>query len=149
VYPPPPYTGYPPQPYAGYAAPPIAPQNGLGTAALIAGILSLPAAFTVFGGFILAIIGIILGVMGYRRARSGVANNGGMAIAGIVLSVLGIILSAVIVAVGVWGFFKVGGRDFVDCMQQAGSDEAAQMRCQREFEGNLEERLSITLTPTP
>ena len=125
AYPPPPGAGYPPpppQPYAGYGAPPVAtPKNGLGIAALIAGILSLPAAFTIFGGFILAVIAIVLGFIGYRRARTGEATNGGMAIGGIVLGVLGIILSAVLIAVGVWGFNQFGGRDLVDCMQQAGA----------------------------
>ncbi len=152
MYPPPPpgYPPAPPQPYAGYGAPVgTAPKNGLGIGALIASILSLPAAFTVFGGFILGVIGIILGFLGYRRARSGEATNGGMAIAGIVLGVLGIVLSAVLIAIGIWGFFKVGGRDYVDCMQQAGADRAAQIQCEEEFKGNLEDRLSVTLTPTP
>lgn len=153
AYPPPPGAGYPPPPpppYAGYGAPPTAaPKNGLGIAALIAGILSLPAAFTIFGGFILAVIAIVLGFIGYRRARTGEATNGGMAIGGIVLGVLGAIVSAVLIAVGVWGFNQFGGRDLMDCMQQAGNDRAAQQQCQEEFKGNLEDRLSITLTPTP
>lgn len=156
AYPPPPgggYPGYPPPPpapYAGYGAPvPTAPRNGLGIAALIAGILSLPAAFTIFGGFILAVVAIILGIIGYRRARSGEASNGGMAIAGIVLGVLGIVLSAVLIAIGVWSFNTFGGRDYLDCMTQAGNDPAAQAQCQEDFKGNLENRLSITMTPTP
>ena len=132
------------------APPPVAtPKNGLGIAALIAGILSLPAAFTIFGGFILAVIAIVLGFIGYRRARTGEATNGGMAIGGIVLGVLGIILSAVLIAVGVWGFNQFGGRDLVDCMQQAGGNQAAQQQCEEQFRGNLEDRLSITVTPTP
>ncbi len=148
-YPPPP-SGYPPppQPYAGYGALPAAPRNGLGTAALIAGVLSLPASFTVFGGFILAIVAIILGFIAHRRARAGEATNGGMAIAGIALGVLGIIVSAVMVFFVFHVFKEFGGRDFMDCMEQAGSDRSAQQQCQEEFKGNLEDRLSITLTPT-
>jgi len=152
AYPPPPGAGYPPpppQPYAGYGALPAAPRNGLGIAALIAGVLSIPAAFTVFGGFILAVVAIVLGVLGYRRARTGEANNGGLAIAGIVLGVLGAILSAVLITVGIWGFKNFGGRDLMDCLERAGSDRAAQHACQEEFRGNLEEQLSITLTPRP
>ena len=129
--------------------PAAAPKNGLGIAALIVGILSLPAAFTIFGGFILGVIAIVLGFIGYRRARTGEATNGGMAIGGIVLGVLGVIVSAVLIAVGVWGFNQFGGRDLMDCMQQAGSDQAAQQQCEDEFKGNLEDRFSITVTPTP
>ena len=129
--------------------PTAAPKNGLGIAALIAGILSLPAAFTIVRRIPARRLAIVLGFIGYRRARTGEATNGGMAIAGIVLGVLGIILSAVLIAVGVWGFNQFGGRDLVDCMQQAGNDRAAQQQCEDEFKGNLEDRLSITVTPTP
>ena len=139
---------YPPPPYPGYAAPlPAAPRNGLATGAIIASVLSLPAAFTVFGGFILAIAGIILGVMGYNRARRGEATNPGVAIASIVLGVLGIILSAALIALGVWGFLKVGGGDYVDCIRQAGSDTAAKIQCEEQFKDSLNERLSVTPTP--
>ncbi len=154
TYPPPPtpggYPPAPPQPYAGYGAPmPAAPKNGLGIAALILGLLSLPAVFSVVGGFALGILAVILGFVGYRRARSGAATNGGMAIAGVVLGILGIIVSAVMIAVGVWGFNTFGGRDLMDCLRDAGNDTSAQQQCQEEFRGNLENQLSITLTPTP
>lgn len=154
-YPPqyPPGAGYypppPPQPYAGYTPPPAGPKNGLGTAALVTAIVSLPAALSVVGGFLLGIAAIVLGFLGYRRAKRGEATNGGIAIAGIVLGVLGIVLSAAVIAFGVWGFFKVGGRDYVDCMEKAGNDTAAQTQCQNEFQGNLENQFSVTLTPTP
>lgn len=151
--PPPPSGGYPPappQPYSGYGAPmPPAPKNGLGIAALIVGLLSLPAVFTVFGGFALGLVAVVLGIVGYRRARSGAATNGGMAVGGIVLGLLGIVVSAVLIVVGVWGFNKFGGRDLMDCMREAGNDTTAQQRCQDEFRNNLEEHLSITLTPSP
>ena len=77
-YPPPPPPGaYPPgPPYPGYGAPvPAAPKNGLGIAALIVGLLSLPAVFTVFGGFALGAIAVILGFLGYRKAKSGEASG--------------------------------------------------------------------------
>jgi hypothetical protein len=154
-YPPPypPGAGYypppPPLPYGAYPAPPAAPKNGLGIAALITAIVSLPAALSIFGGFLLGIVAIVLGFVGYRRAKRGEATNGGIAIAGIALGVLGIILSAAVIAFGVWGFFKVGGRDYVDCMQKAGNNATAQTQCENEFRGNLENQFSVTLTPTP
>lgn len=151
-YPPPP-TGYPPappQPYAGYGAPlGTAPKNGMGIAALVAGLLSLPAAFTIFGGFVLGVAAIILGILGYRRAKAGEATNGGLATGGIVLGALGIIVSIALVAFGFKMFNEFGGRDLMDCMREAGNDRAAQQQCQDEFQGNLEDRFSITLTPMP
>jgi hypothetical protein len=149
----PPQAGYypppPPQPYASYTPPPTAPKNGLGIAALITAIISLPAALSVFGGFLLGIVAVVLGFIGYNRSKRGEATNGGVAISGIVLGFLGIILSACVIAFGVWGFFKIGGRDYVDCMQKAGNDTSAQKQCEDEFRGNLENQLSVTLTPTP
>jgi hypothetical protein len=34
-------------------------------------------------------------------------------------------------------------------MQKANNDTSAQARCEEEFKGNLENQLSVTLTPTP
>ncbi|MGB3486451.1 MAG: DUF4190 domain-containing protein [Mycobacterium sp.] len=172
-YPPPPpppgpypgsYPPPPPQPYAGYGGygsygsygggpyappPPAAPKNGLGIAALVVAILSLPAVLTVFGGFVLGLVAIILGFIGYNRAKKGQATNGGVAIAGVVLGLVGIALNAALIAFGVWGFLQVGGGDYFDCMQRAGSDTSAQLDCEDEFRGNIENRFSVTLTPTP
>lgn len=152
-YPPPPGAypgGYPPppQPYSGYPAP-AAPKNGLGIAALICGLISLPAAFTIFGGFLLGVLAVILGIVGYLRVKKGAATNGGVAIGGVVFGVLGIVVSAVLIAVGVSMFKEYGGTDLVDCLSNAGNDRAAQQQCQDEFTSNLENQLSITVTPTP
>jgi Domain of unknown function (DUF4190) len=155
TYPPPtgPYPGGypppPPMPYGGYGPTPEGTKNGLGLGALISGLLSVPAAFTVIGGILLGLVAIVLGLLGHGRARRGEASNGGLAIAGVVLGVLGIILS-VVLAITAWGVFReFGGRDLVDCMQSAGSDRVAQQQCEDEFRGNLEDRFSIPLTPGP
>jgi Domain of unknown function (DUF4190) len=162
-YPPPPPMGYgpgyglgypppPPQPYAGYQPPIMTMRNGLGIAALILALLSLPAALTIVGGFVLGIAAIILGVMGRNRVKKGEANNGGVAIAGIVLGAFGVLLSIIMVVVAVvagkW-FLDFGGRDYIDCMQSAGNDVAAQQQCEDEFRGKIEDKFSITITPTP
>lgn len=72
--------------------PEIAPKNGLGIAALLAGIL---APFTVLFPLtvVIGLLGIIFGVIARGRARRGEATNGGMALTGIILSVAGIIFS--------------------------------------------------------
>ena len=155
AYPSPPegYGGYPPPPppYSGYPAPAVGLRNGFGVAALILGLLSLPAIFTVVGGLILGVAAIVLGILGRNRAKKGEANNGGIAIAGIVLGALGVLLSVVmgvLFAIGAATFMKFGGRDYIDCMEQAGSDAGAQQQCQDEFRGNIENKFSITITPT-
>ena len=73
--------GYPPPPphYGGY--PPPAPKNGLGTASLVVAIISL---FTVFGGIVLGVVAVILGFLGRGRVKRGEATNGGIAMAGII-----------------------------------------------------------------
>ncbi|MDD2859068.1 MAG: DUF4190 domain-containing protein [Candidatus Nanopelagicales bacterium] len=79
-----------------------APQNGLGTAALIMGILQFFCLGTI--GSILA---IIFGRIGMKKADQGLATNRGSAkagfilgIVGIILSVLGIILAIILVVFG-------------------------------------------------
>lgn len=140
-YPPPP----PPPPYAGYM-PPTAPKNGLGVAALVVAIIAL---LSVVGGVVLGVVAIILGFIGWGRARRGEANNGGVAIAGIVLGFLSIIEAVVVIGFAVWGFDRAGGTDYVDCLSNAGNDEQAIQQCADQFRDRLENEFSITITPTP
>ena len=57
-------------PAAGYGAGHRGPmKNGLGIAALVVGVLSLPAAFTIIGGVVLGLLAIVLGLVGRGRAR--------------------------------------------------------------------------------
>ncbi|MFA7323682.1 MAG: DUF4190 domain-containing protein, partial [Candidatus Nanopelagicales bacterium] len=72
-----------------------APQNGMGTAALVMGIvqfLCLP--------FIGGILAIIFGRIGMKKAKEGLATNGGNAKAGFWLGIVGIILSVIGAVVG-------------------------------------------------
>ncbi|BBY97261.1 DUF4190 domain-containing protein [Mycolicibacterium fallax] len=150
-YPPPPPQPYsdPPGGYPGY--PP--PRNGAGTGALVCGVLSIITAVTVFGGVILGLAGIALGVVGRRRAAAGLATNRGAATAGIVTGVLGILVGAAALVgyltLTSWFLDDIGGRDLVSCLQNAGSNVEAQQACQDEFATSLENRFSLTVTPTP
>lgn len=142
----------PPMPYAGAAPPPVAPRNGLGTTALILGIVALLFCWSVFGGIVLGILAVIFGILGRGRVRRGEATNGGVAIGGIVLGALAIVAGAVFIAIYVFAFnwFKDnGGQDYMDCMNKAGNDTSAQQKCSDEFQHHLETKLSITLTETP
>lgn len=76
--------GYPTPPT--YATPPVRPQNGMGIAGLVLGIISL-----LLFGFILGILAIIFSSIGIQRANNGQATNKTMAIWGLVLGIIGFV----------------------------------------------------------
>ncbi|WP_406136341.1 DUF4190 domain-containing protein [Streptomyces sp. NBC_01089] len=79
------------------------PANGFGVAALVLGILSV-VIFCAWGlGIILGTLALIFGILGRKRAGRGQANNGGMALAGIILGPIGIVVSAAFLSVVIWG----------------------------------------------
>ena len=155
-YPAPPYGQYPggyppapPQPYAGYTPPPTGPRNGLGVTALVVAIVALVLSFSVVGGIILGIVAVIIGFAGRSRVKRGEANNGGVALAGIILGFLAIIVGLAFIAVWVGVFKEVGATDYIDCLQKAGQDQQQVQQCADEFKQSVENKFSVTLTPTP
>ncbi len=144
AYPPP-----PPQPYAGYAPPPTGPRNGLGVAALVIAIVAVLSSFSVVGGVILGIVAVIIGFAGRGRVKRGEANNGGVALAGVILGFLAIIVGLAFIAVWVGLFNEVGATDYIDCIQNAGQDQQKVQQCSDEFKQSVENKFSVTLTPTP
>ena len=120
-----------------YGTPVVTVRNGLGTAALVLGILSIPAAFTVVGGVLLGLLAIIFGAIGRSRAKRGEATNGGNALAGIITGAVGLVLAIAFVAIGV-GFLNSGsGKKLRDCVAQANGDRAATQVCQDQFRNDL------------
>jgi len=80
---------YPPQ------TGPAAPRNGLGTAGFVLGLVGLLIAIIPIVGIVawpMVILGLIFSIIGFSRARQGVATNKGLAIAGIVLSAIGLLV---------------------------------------------------------
>jgi hypothetical protein len=78
------------------------PRNGLGVAGFVLGLVGLLFSFIPFVGVIawpLVILGLVFSVIGYSRGRKGRATNKGLAMAGIVLSVLGLLVCILYVAV--------------------------------------------------
>ena len=155
-YPAPPYGQYPggyppapPQPYAGYTPPPTGPRNGLGVTALVIAIVALLSSFSVVGGIILGIVAVIIGFAGRSRVKRGEANNGGVALAGVILGFLAIIVGLAFIAVWVGVFKEVGATDYIDCLQKAGQDQQQVQQCADEFKQSVENKFSVTLTPTP
>ena len=89
-----------------YGAVPRGPQNGLGTAALVLGILAILFALTPITYWVSLVLGplaLIFGLIGRSRANSGDATNKGAAMAGIVMGVVAII--ACIFWIFFWIFF--------------------------------------------
>lgn len=99
------YPGYP-QPPQGYGwAPPMPPQNGMGVAAMVLGILSC-ALFCMYGilSLVLGVLAIVFGIKGRKRAERGEATNHGQAQAGFIMGIIGSILGLaviVLLAIGI------------------------------------------------
>lgn len=101
--------------------------NGLGIAALVLGILSLPAAFFAgVPGIVLGLIAIVLGIVALRRVKAGRADNRGMPIAGIVTGAIGLVLGVVVLAATVF-FVRTAG-DCLNDLNETG-DQAAYEQC--------------------
>ncbi|WKN17678.1 DUF4190 domain-containing protein [Streptomyces sp. JUS-F4] len=99
-----PYGGYPG--YGAYSMGPAAwgpaPNNGLGTAAMVIGIISV-VGFCMYGvNIILGILALIFGIIGLGRAKRGEATNRGMALAGVILGSVGIVVGAAILGLIIW-----------------------------------------------
>ncbi|MFF9014463.1 DUF4190 domain-containing protein [Streptomyces sp. NPDC014870] len=78
------------------------PSNGMGTAAMVLGIIAV-AGFCLYGlGVILGILALIFGVIARKKVTRGEATNGGMATAGIVLGSIGIVVSSVFLGFIIW-----------------------------------------------
>jgi hypothetical protein len=81
--------------------PPAAPQvmrNGLGTAALILGIIGTISGFMPFLFWLAGILGVIalvLGLVGKGRVKRGEASNKGVALTGAILGLVSLVLSVV------------------------------------------------------
>ncbi|KOV66164.1 integral membrane protein [Streptomyces sp. MMG1121] len=69
-----------------------APSNGLGTAALVCGILAAVGFLMWPIALVLGILAIIFGAIGRGKAKRGEATNPGMALAGLICGVAGIVL---------------------------------------------------------
>lgn len=141
--------GYPPPPYGGYPPQAAAPRNGLGIASLVLAVIGLIAVATVFAPIVLGLVAVVLGIVAHLRVKRGAANNGGVAIAGMVLGGLAIVVGLAFIAIWTTVWKDVGGGDYIDCMQKAGSAKFGQQQCADQFRQNVEDKLSVTLTPQP
>ncbi|MBF6296068.1 DUF4190 domain-containing protein [Nocardia amamiensis] len=142
-YPPPPGQ-YPGQPAYWQESP---KGKGLAITALVLGIVGLLSFWTVVGGYLFGIFAVIFGLIAMFKARAGTAGGMGMAITGLVLGVLSLVGAVLLTIVGYSFFVESGGKDFVDCLNKAGSDQSKIEQCEREWNQKLQDRYSVTLTP--
>jgi hypothetical protein len=104
-------------------------RNGLGVAALVLGIVSLPLTMML----VPAVLAVIFGVIGRQRAKRGEATNGGVALAGLVTGTVGLLLGVALWGVGIAALTSPDGHRWRDCIDQAGSDRSASDACTRSF----------------
>jgi catechol 2,3-dioxygenase-like lactoylglutathione lyase family enzyme len=136
-----------PQPYYGQRPNLAGPRNGLGVASLVLAVVASACVWSALGGVIPGVVAVVIGFLGWRRVKRAEANNGGVAIAGIVLGSIAVIVGLAFIAIWVALWKDVGGGDYVDCMQKSGADRASQQRCAERFRETVQDRLHITPAP--
>jgi membrane-bound ClpP family serine protease len=129
---------YPP---GGYQAAPRR-RNGMGTAALVLGVLALVLVllliFSPLGAF-LGLLAVIFGIVGIVKANRGDADNRGQAVAGLVTGGLALLLGIwFTISVGVWFSTHVNDfNQFGQCIDDA-VGQSAREQCAQELGRNLE-----------
>jgi membrane-bound ClpP family serine protease len=140
----PPDSPPPSPPGAGYGAyPSTRPRrNGMGTAALILGVVGLVLVvlilFSPLGAF-LGLLAVIFGILGLVQVNRGEADNRGQAITGLVTGAVALLVG-LFLAISIGTFFATNVNDFRQfgrCMENARTDQARQA-CGEQLSRNLE-----------
>lgn len=125
-YPRQPYPQQPP-PSAAHPAARAPMSNGLGTAGFVLGLVGLLFSFIPIIGVVawpLTIVGLVLAILGFNRTRNGRADNRGLAIAGIVLSALGLVVCVLYAAVFTAAVGDAAARSGGSAASASGGDTA-------------------------
>ncbi|WP_418959405.1 DUF4190 domain-containing protein [Streptomyces tritici] len=95
------------------------PQNGMGTASMVLGILAL-CLFCFYGlpSIVLGALALIFGILGRKRVQRGEANNAGQALAGIIMGSIGVVLGVAMIAL--FGFIIANAEKWD---KESGSDD--------------------------
>jgi hypothetical protein len=130
--------GYPP---AGYS--PARPRrNGMGTTALVLGVVALTLVvlllFSPLGAF-LGLLAVLFGILGVMRANRGEADNRGQAVAGLVTGGIALLVGVFFtISFGTWFATHVNDfNDFGRCMDNA-VGAAAREQCADQLGRELE-----------
>jgi hypothetical protein len=115
-----PYAAPSPHPNPTYYEPHLPLRNGLGVASLVtAAVAFFPGTLTCILGLVLGIAAVAMGFQGRRRVKRGEANNGGIAIAGVIVGSVAIVTSllfTVMTSVVLAGFY-----DYYECTSHSNS----------------------------
>jgi len=98
----------------------------------VLGILAILASITVIGGVIFGLLALIFGFIGRGRAKRGEATNGGIALAGAITGLIGLLLSVALITFGVSILNSNSGKNYQSCLKQA-TNQAAQQACAQQF----------------
>jgi len=117
---------------------PSAARNGMGTSALVLGIIGLVLFWTVVLGVILGVLALIFGIIGRKRATRREATNGGVALAGAILGGIALVGAIVIIAVGAafYQHHKTAFDNYNDCVRHATTQQELQA-CRDQFSRDL------------
>ena len=135
-----------PAPAGGYPAPgyPAARprRNGMGTTALVLGVVALTLVllllFSPLGAF-LGLLAVLFGILGILRANRGEADNRGQAVAGLVTGGIALLVGVFFtISFGTWFATHVNDfNDFGRCMENA-VGSAAREECANQLGRELE-----------
>ncbi|MFD7549685.1 DUF4190 domain-containing protein [Streptomyces sp. NPDC059816] len=135
------------------ATPP--PRNGMGIAALVLGVVGVLLGLVViffWMSWLPALLALVFGCIGLSHVRKGVATNRGMALAGVILGVVGLLVSVGGGALTVWTLNDVTEEardDAVAAEASTAAEEAAEERERhKEREEERARRLSFGETYT-
>jgi hypothetical protein len=117
-------------------------RNGMGTTALVLGVVALVLIllllFAPLGAF-LGLLAVLFGIVGLIRVNRGEADNRGQAVAGLVTGGIALLVGIFLtISIGTWFATHVNDfRRFGNCLDQATGD-AAREQCARELSRELE-----------
>jgi hypothetical protein len=95
-------------------------RNGMGTPALVLGLLAAGTCWTGWAGVVLGLFGAAAGYLGARRAWRGLATDGAASLGGLTLGVIGLVVGVVVVWPTLFGTGNFGdGLTLDQCLQQA------------------------------
>ena len=117
-------------------------RNGMGTTALVLGVVALVLVLLLLFsplGALLGLLAVLFGILGLIRANRGEADNRGQAVAGLVTGAVALLFGILFtISVGTWFATHVNDfRRFGDCMDQANSASARE-QCGRKLSQDLE-----------
>jgi membrane-bound ClpP family serine protease len=136
--------GPPPDRYpgGGYPAAARPRRNGLGTTALVLGVVALVLVvlllFAPLGAF-LGLLAVIFAILGLVRVNRGEADNRGQAVTGLITGAFALLVGAVLtVSIGTWFATHVNDfQEFGRCLDRA-TGQAAREECTRQLSRDLE-----------